>query len=355
MPASTTETVLFNALFSVALEKKATDIHLVSGNYPVLRLENKLYVLSDQMILTVDMLLSLVKILLTEDEQKRLESEREVRTIFTWANRARFRATVFYQQGYPVVTFRMIAAVVPDVKELTIPEAVLRHLTRSQGIILITGPYNSGKTTTLASLVQHLNATVSKRIVVLERPIEYVIVNQRSLVSLREVGRDTPSFVHGIRDAIDDDVEIVAISELSEPGVHELVLELAESGKLVLALMNAHSAPTALEAFVNAIPNEKRQWAKDSLPVHLLVVTNQRLIAALGGGRVLACEVLTMTPPVATSIQEDRFMQLPNIMQTSRQEGMQLLDHRILELVKTGKITAEEGKRHALDPNNIKV
>jgi len=285
MPGSTAEALLINTIFSAALEKKASDIHLMAGNYPIFRKKDSLHVLAEKQVLTTETLQALVDEILSEDEVKILSSEREVRSVYVWANRARFRASVYYQHGYPAFSFRLIPGDIPRPKDLLVPETVIERSQRRQGLVLLCGPFNSGRTTTMTSLLQNINATASRRIMTIERPVEYLLVNSKSLINQREVGRDTPSFIHGVDDALDADVDVVGISEMLEPGIHEKVLTLAESGKLVFAIMNASSAISALEKFITSISEEKRQWAKDSLSSLLLAIVNQRLVARDFGRR----------------------------------------------------------------------
>lgn len=354
MNGSSADNLLINAILGVALEKKATDIHLMAGNYPVLRLDSKLFALADEKILTVDTIAALVDSILTEADQKRLVVEKEVRTVYVWGSRARFRATVYYQQGYPAVSLRRIADEIPDSRRWTVPAPLLEKMSVHQGLIIVCGPFNSGRTTTVASLLQEINANQTKRIVTIERPIEYMMVNKQSLVNQREVGRDTPSFVQGMRDLLDDDVDVVAVNDIDEEGAAEMALTLAESGKLVFVIMNATSTISALEKFVGMIAKDRRNWGKDSLISVLLGVVAQRLVPAVGGGRVLACELLTMSAAVASIIQEEKFPQLGNVLQTSREEGMISMDFRLMELVRAGKISAADAKLYAIDPNNIR-
>jgi twitching motility protein PilT len=177
MPASSAETLSLNTIFSTALEKKATDIHLIPGNYPVLRLDSKLFVLADEKVLSVDIIASLVDAWLTPEEKQRLSVDKEVRTIYTWADRARFRASVFYQQGYPAISLRAIPHDIPDPKTLGVPDLLLERVLQRQGLIILCGPFNAGRTTTMASLLHYVNQNHSRRMVTLERPIEYMIIN----------------------------------------------------------------------------------------------------------------------------------------------------------------------------------
>jgi len=355
MAGSTAETLFVDAIFGVALEKKASDIHLMAGNYPVLRLDRKLFVLAEEKLITVDTINLLIDSWLSAEEKKLLLTEKEVRTMYTWADRARFRVTVFYQQGYPAISIHLVPQTVPLANTLNLPKVLLEKINSRQGLIIISGTFNSGRTTTIAALLNYINTNFSKRIVTIERPIEYLHVNVKSMINQREVGRDTPSFLQAMKDLLEDDAEVGVVTELSEPGTHELALTLAESGKLIIVVVNANSAISTIERFLGNISHEKRLWAKNSLNSVLKIITSQRLVPAIGGGRALACEVLTMSPAVASIIQEEKFTQLSNVLQTSREEGMMSLDYRLLELVKEGKIAAEEAKAYALDPNNIRV
>jgi twitching motility protein PilT len=307
MPGSTAQTILIDKLFSVALEKKATDIHLMAGNYPIFRVGSQLNILADQKVLTVDTMTALADSLLSEHQKQRLTVEKEVRTVYEWADRARFRTVAFYQQGYPAFTFRLIPSEIPDPTQQQLPEVLLKKVLHKQGLIIISGPFNSGRTSTVASILQHMNQNFSKRIVSLEHPIEYLMTNSKSMVVQRQIRRDTPSFIKGIKDVVDDDVDIVAVSEMTENGVQELILTLVESGKIVIAVMNAISAISALEKFIDSVSRDKRKWAKDLLAEMLLAVTNQRLVPGIGGGYILAVEVLTMVPAVASIINDENY------------------------------------------------
>lgn len=353
MPVSSAETLLLNKIFGIALERKASDIHLIPGNYPVLRLDQKLFVMMEENILTVDIVQGLVDSFLSETEHERLKKEREVKTIYIWANRARFRATVFYQKGYLAISLRLIPRAIPSPKDLKLPAVVLDKIVAQQGLIIICGPFNSGRTTTIASLLEYINTNFSKRILTIERPIEYLLVNSKSIVNQREVGSDTTSFIQGLTDSIDDDVDVIGVSELQEAGVYELLLTVVESGKLVLAIMNTSSAIATIERFLSNIPRDRRSWAKDVLSKQLLLVVSQRLVPANVGGYTLATEILTMTAAVSSIIREENFSQMTNVLQTSRDEGMSSLDSRLAELVRGGVIAAEEARKFAFDPNSI--
>lgn len=353
MPGQTSETLFFNTIFSAALEKRATDIHFMSGNYPVLRIGTMLSPMADKQILTPDLIGSLVESISSEEERNALTHEKEIRTVYTWANRARFRATIFYQQGYPAVSFRLIPTEIATPATLGLPDELMQRIQRKTGLIIICGPFNSGRTTTVISLLNHINTTASRRIVTLERPIEYIMANSQSLINQREVGKDVATFSDGVRALIDSDAEVVFVSELNEPSIYELLLTLTESGKLVFGIINALSSISALEKIIDSVPKDRRSWMKDTLSSVLLALVNQRLLSGVGGGRVLATEILTMTPAVSSLIQDETLTRLPIIMQTSRDDGMVSLDARLQDLVKAGKVSLEEARQFAIDPANF--
>jgi len=354
MAISSAETLSLNKIFGIALERKATDIHLMPGNYPVLRIGSQLYVMMEESILTAATVEGLIDSFLTNEEKESLKSQREVKTVYTWADRARFRASVFYQKGFLSMALRMIPKEVPKLDTLNLPANMSEQVTSKQGLIIVCGPFGSGRTTTMASLLNHINNNASKRIVTFERPVEYLLVNNKSIISQREVGKDTSSFAQGLMNVLDEDVDVVAVGEMEEPGVQELVLTTVESGKLVIALMNTNSVISTLEKFLSSIPEEKRAWAKDAFSKSLLVILSQRLVDGISGKRVLATEVLTITSAVIAIIRDENYSQLASVLQTSRDEGMVSLDFKLAQLVADGQISAEEARKYATDPSAIR-
>ncbi|MCB9802861.1 Flp pilus assembly complex ATPase component TadA [Candidatus Nomurabacteria bacterium] len=351
---STTETLLVNKILNLAAERRATDVHLTAGNYPVLRIDGKLVTLTEEQVLTPDFLLAMVDGFLSETDKKNLEASREVVTVYSWANRVRFRARVFYQKGYVAISLRIIPQLIRSPKDLGLPQVLTQLITKERGLIIITGPFGSGRTTSVASLLETLNRNKGLHVQTLEKPIEYLLANNQCIIEQREIGKDTGSFLKGLEDTLDEDVDVVVVGMLSEDGLEEMLLQTAESGKLVIAVMDADTVISALERFISNLSPEKKIWGQDVLSQVLLGVVAQRLLPKIGGGLSLAYEVLTMTSAVQAIIKDNRLYQLNSIMQTSKEEGMINLDKSLLELVKVGEISANDAILQASDADSFR-
>ncbi len=348
------EILLINKIFNVSAERKATDIHLVVGSHPVIRTSGRLMTLNEEKVLTPSDLNGIIESFLSPEELIELTREREIVSVYSWANRLRFRVRVFYQKGYLAASFRLIPSVIKSPQELGLPKAITKLLTKSKGLIIITGPYGSGRTTSVMSLLETLNRNKGLHIQTLENPVEYLLVNNQSIIEQRQINRDTLSFMKGLSDTEGEDIDVLFISSLREKGEEEKILELAESGRLIILIMDADSVVSALERFVSNISKDRRDWGQDQLADVILGVLSQRILPRIGGGTTLAYEILTSTPAVQSTIKENRLYQLNSIMQTSKDEGMINLDNSLLELVRVSEISQEDARINALNPQIFK-
>lgn len=348
------ENLIISNILGAAIERQASDVHLVTGSYPVIRAGGRLVTLGDQAVLTPDALQKIAAEILPEADIERLTKEREINAVYIWNTRSRFRARVFYQKGYLAVSLRLISPFILSPKDLNLPTALINAIDREKGIVIITGPYASGRTTTAASLIETVNQNKGLHILTLERPIEYLLASNQSIVEQREVGRDVPSFVKGLEDAADEDIDLILVGEAYEPGIEEKILELAESGKMIIVLMDADSAISAINRFITNIAMDRRSWGKDLLSDVLRVVVAQRLLPRNAGGQILAYEVLTSTQAVKSHIRDNTLPQLKSIIQTSADEGMRSMDKSLLELVKAGEVSMEQASQYAADPHSFK-
>ncbi|MBT4517016.1 MAG: Flp pilus assembly complex ATPase component TadA [Candidatus Komeilibacteria bacterium] len=347
------DTLIINDILNAAAERKATDVHLVAGNNPVIRVDGRLVTLADQAILTGDILNTLAEVFLTKEDFDKLSKEKEVVAVYNWADRSRYRAKVFYQKGFLAISLRLISPFIRAPKDLGVPAALLQLLNREKGLIIITGPFGSGRTSTAASLVETLNQNKGIHIQTLEKPIEYLFSNNQSVIEQRSVGKDVNTFISGLKNMLDEDIDAVFVDCMHEVGMEELILELSESGKLIILVMDADSVISALERFISNISADKKEWGRDLLAHSLLGVVAQRLMPRVGGGLTMVSEVLVNIPAVRSSIKDDKLQQLNSIMQTSKQEGMVSLDKALLELVRVGEISLEDARNQAVDPQSL--
>lgn len=348
------DTLIINDILNAAAERKATDVHLVAGNNPVIRVEGRLITLVDQQILTGDILMALAESFLTPEYFEKLNKNREVISIYNWADRNRYRTKIFYQKGFLAISLRLIPSFIRAPKDLGVPTSILQLLNREKGLIIITGPFGSGRTSTAVSLIETLNQNKGLHIQTLEKPIEYLFSNNQSVIEQRSVGKDVNSFVEGLKNMLDEDIDAVFIDSAHEEHIEEVILELAESGKLIILTMNADSVMSALERFIDRIDSAKRDWARQTLADVLLGVTSQRILPRVGGGMSMASEVLINNSAVSSSIRSDKLNQLNSIMQTSKDEGMSTLDKSLVELVRIGEITTDDARSQAMDPQSFK-
>lgn len=347
------DNLLLTKLLAAMAERRATDLHLVVGNYPFLRIAGQLINLTDQAVVTPEYIESSLVFFGADLDQSQLKDKTDIRFIYTAATKARFRVHVFKQKGNWSVSIKMLPQKIVGLSELGLPPIAQTIVKAQRGIVFVVGPFGSGRSDTLAAIIQEINNTRNEHILLLEQPLEHLFVNNKSIVEQREVGKDVASFAEGLAVVKEEDVNIVALSEVPDIKSLELVLELAESGRLVMAILDYDSVATALNGILSDFSEEKVIWAKEVLSNLLIAVLAQRLVLALHDGVALACEVLTNSQAFKVLIKENRWQQLDNILQTSRAEGMQSLDQSLLQLVQQGKVAQTEALKHALNPQSF--
>ncbi len=350
---TTTENLTINRLLNTLAERGATDAHFIVGNNPYLRIDGQLVPLSEEEVINPEFLDSLISFFVPEEKQKALKENKELKFIFNWLDKARFRVHLYQQKGYFSLALKLIPQQIKSIEELGLPKVVSTFSQASKGLIIISGPFNSGRSSTLAGLIEAINKNRPARILYLEEPIERLFVNQKGIIEQREVGIDVVSFTQGLRSIKDENVDVVAIDRVDNVEAMELLLELSESGRLVLAVMNYDSAISCLEGIVSDFPEAKKQWAQDVLADYLVGIIVQRLLPAVQGGLALATEILIASSSAKALIKDGRFANLESIIQTSRAEGMVSLDFALAELVKTGRVSQEEALKQANNPKNL--
>ena len=318
-----------------------------------MKIQNTLKDLSDRPILTKEFL-NIVSNTILPDEQKIVLQEKKELTIgYDWSDNVRLSVNFFYQKNSLSITIKLIPVLIKDLDELGLPSIVNSIVDLNSGLIIICGPVSAGRTTTAAAIIQSVNQKHEKRIVTIEEPIEYQFINKKSIVQQREIGRDVNSFINGLTDVMDEDVDLVYLSKITKAEEMKLALQVAASGKLVIAIIDSDSAMVVLNRIYSSFKVTEREWAKSLISGTLKIIINQRLVKKSGGGLISVSEVFTMNSSAKSIVKSGKFDQLKSVIQTSRQDGMQDLDSSLEALVNKGLIKPEEAKRIMMNPENL--
>lgn len=342
------------SLLERVLEEKASDLHLTVGLPPILRIDGQLVRLEDMGILSAKDVEELCFSLLNKEQQERLKREREFDFAFSLQAQARFRANLFYEKGSLAGAFRYLPQEIRTVQELGLPPVIEKFTEYAQGFVLVTGPTGHGKTTTLAALIEKINKERACHIITIEDPIEYIFAPQKAVIAQREVGTDTHSFARALKYVLREDPDVVLVGEMRDLESIAAALTIAETGHLVFATLHTNNAAETIDRIIDVFPPHQQNQVRVQISNNLLGIISQRLIPKIGGGRVVAAEVLFATPAVRNLIREGKSYQINNIIQTGSEENMVSLDKTLATLVRTGKITLEDALMYAIDPKFLK-
>jgi len=349
----TSQLATLNNILAETVKRQASDLHLTVGKQPVIRIDDKLQPLLEAEVLTADFLTEIADSLLKEEQQEVLEKEKEITFIYNWENKARFKINIFQQRGYLSISWRLIPAKVRTLLELGLPPAVDKFTKLKDGLIILTGPFASGRTTTAVSLIEEINKNRAEHIITIEKPIEFIFTNKKSIIDQREVGRDTNSFLDALENCQEEDLDVLLVEEINSPQELSLILDIANAGTLVIALMNTDSAIQTIEKILFSYQSFERERIQNLLASVLRGIVVQRLLPQVGGGLVLVSEVLVSILAVKSVIREGKIRQLNSILQTSKEEGMITLDQSLADLVKRGKIVSEEALTVAVNKEDF--
>ena len=336
------------------LRNRASDIHLSVGCVPMLRMDGTLVRIPDHQALTDEDMLAAMHTLLNEDQKKRFETEREYDFSFGLktadGNEQRFRANFFFEKGHPALALRAITTNIRTMKQLGLPEALVNITKKNNGLFLVTGPTGSGKSTTLAAMVQEINLTRSVHIITVEDPIEYLYDSEVALIQQREIGSDTKTFAEALRRAMREDPDVLMIGELRDLETIAAAVTAAETGHLVLATLHTRDAAQSVDRVVDVFPPYQQQQIRVQLASMLLGVLSQQLVPLAGStGRTIATEYLVSTNAVANYVREAKTSQIKNVIQTGANLGMHTMDQDLARLCSSGLITRKEASGHAYD------
>jgi twitching motility protein PilT len=340
--------------FDQLLDMQASDLLLSCGSPPRIRKDGRLQMLNAEApVLTPPDTERMVREILQPDEWKQLQRKRQVDFALTWREKARIRANAYYQRDSIAAAFRLLPLEIPGFELLGMPEAVHRLMERHQGLILVTGPTGSGKSTTLAAMVDRINKTRPYHILTFEDPIEYIHKHRLAIVDQRQVGDDTPSFAEGLRSAFREDPDVVLIGEMRDLDTMSTALTIAETGHLVFATLHTNDAPQAINRIVDSFTGAQQQQIRIQLAGCLAGVIYQQLVPAIGGGRVAAFEVLIANVAVRSMIKEGKIDQIRSVLQTGLREGSQTLERSLNQLLRAGLIAESDARAYSLYPAEI--
>lgn len=336
-------------LLEEVVKKRASDLHLQVGLPPMLRVDGSLTPISGFNALSEAEVEQLVYAILDQDQQQILNKDKEFDFSFAFGNLGRFRVNAFHERGNLAAALRLIPNEIKDIMELGMPQVVSGFADYPRGLVLVTGPTGSGKSTTLAALVDKINTERSHHIITIEDPIEFTHKSKKSVIVQREVHYDTYSFSAALRSSLRQDPDVVLIGEMRDLETISAAITIAETGHLVFATLHTNSAAQSIDRMIDVFPPHQQPQIRAQLSNILMAICSQRLVPAIGGGRVVAAEVLIANPAVRNIIREGKSHQLDAVIQTGADQGMQTMDRTLASLVQSGTITFDEARNYAVD------
>lgn len=346
---TTQKEIRIEILLEDVIKKKASDLHLQVGLAPMLRVDGALTPVSGAPILTEEQVESLVFTILDDEQKQILLKDKEFDFSFAFGDLGRFRVNAFHERGNIAAALRLIPNEILTTDQLGLPKVVQKFAEYPRGLVLVTGPTGSGKSTTLAALVDKINTERSSHIVTIEDPIEFTHKSKKSVIVQREVHYDTYSFSAALRSSLRQDPDVVLIGEMRDLETIAAAITIAETGHLVFATLHTNSAAQSIDRMIDVFPPHQQPQIRAQLSNILVAICAQRLVPTIGGGRVAAAEILVATPAVRNIIREGKSHQLDAVIQTGAEHGMQSMDKTLVGLIHAGSITYDEARNVAVD------
>ena len=347
--------IIFNRIIDKSIKSGASYVHLEVGSKPVIRSGGRLERLEEEQIVNVDFLNDLAQTILSPEERNVLDKDKSLVVVKNFESNRRFRVDIFYQKKTLAFAFKYIQPVIKDIKKFGLSDEFIKLFQRREGLIIISGQHGSGKTAITASILEFINKSQSKYILTLEKPIEYILNPQKSIIEQREIGRDAHTFAEAIKFAQYGDADVVALSEIDSFASLARLFELIESGRLGVVIVEADSVPEAVEQLINLSHQTELEKSRQVLSDLLLGVIVEHFLPRRGGGQIGIAEILITIPPVSSLIKEGKYQQLNTVMQTSRDDGMCTKDQYLIELVRTGEVAYEDALLAATDKLSFRV
>src|SRR6185312_1953533 len=341
--------VRIEVLLDEVIKKKSSDLHLQVGLPPMLRIDGSLTPVTGADPLDEEAVEHLIFSILDEDQKQILIKDKEFDFSFAFGDLGRFRVNAFHERGNLAAALRLIPNEILSIEQLGLPPVVTKFAEYPRGLVLVTGPTGSGKSTSLAALVHKINMERAAHIITIEDPIEYTHRSNKSVIVQREVHYDTYSFSAALRSALREDPDVVLIGEMRDLETIASAITIAETGHLVFATLHTNSASQSIDRMIDVFPPHQQPQIRAQLANILMAIVSQRLIPTIGGGRTVAAEILVVTPAVRNIIREGKTHQLEAVIQTGAEFGMQSMDKQLVTLIHEGKITYEEARNFAVD------
>ena len=347
--ASASQDVRIENLLEECVRLKASDLHIQVGLPPVLRVDGALMPVAGYNALDEPTVEQLIFATLEEDQKQILIKDKEFDYSFSFGDLGRFRVNAFHEKGNLAGAFRLIPNEVSTIADLGLPAIVSSFADFPRGLVIVAGPTGSGKSTTLAGLVDKINHEKTAHIITIEDPIEFTHKSIRSVVAQREVHYDTYSFSAALRSVLREDPDVVLVGEMRDLETISAAITIAETGHLVFATLHTNSAAQSIDRMIDVFPPHQQPQVRSQLSNILMAICCQRLVPAIGGGRVVAAEIMIANPAVRSVIREGKTHQLDTIIQTGADQGMQTMDRTLVKLIQTGVITYDSGREFAVD------
>ena len=340
-------------LLDECIRRNASDLHVQFGLPPVLRIDGALTPIAGMPNLDDEMLKQIIFATLDESQRQIYLKDKEYDYSFAFGDIARFRVNAFHERGRMAAAFRLIPNQIKSISDLGLPAVVESFANFPRGLVLVTGPTGSGKSTTLAALIDKINREKSVHIVTIEDPIEFTHKSKHSVIVQREVHYDTFSFGAALRSALREDPDVVLIGEMRDLETIQAAITIAETGHLVFATLHTNSAAQSVDRMIDVFPAHQQPQIRSQLANILQAICSQRLVPAIGGGRVCAAEVMIANPAVRALIREGKSFQLDTAIQTGAEQGMQTMDRTLATMVRTGIISYDSAREYAVDVNEL--
>jgi twitching motility protein PilT len=345
----------FAAVLKEVVEQNASDLHLTVGAAPMVRVRGELRPLEGYPQLTSKDTRDVIYSILSNDQRKKLEQEWQVDFSYSVPRHGRFRVNAYMQRASVGAAFRLIPSEIKSVDQLGLPTVIHEFVTRPRGFVLVTGPTGSGKSTSLAAMIDEINQTRNEHILTIEDPIEFLHRHKKCVVNQREIGNDAQTFSLGLKAALRQDPDVILVGEMRDLETISTALTAAETGHLVFATLHTQDTAQTIDRIIDVFPPHQQQQVRVQLSVALQgIVTQQLLPTADGSGRVAACEVLSLTPAVRNLIREGKTHQIHSVLQTGGAKGMQSMDSALAQLVRGGKITRELAEQRSSTPEELR-